>query len=284
MTADDLTRAVDRFDREAIHAAFETPRYRMRYVDWRPMGSPEATLVLVHGMCDRARSFAMVMARLVDSGIRCVGYELAAGADDGANLGMYKHSHYVGDLIAFLDHMRLDQVDLLGSSFGSTIALRALATHPDRFRRAVLQGGFARRPLMRIERGLSRIGRYWHCLMRDVIFRNRAMAIYDGPAFVGCPPEYFRFLLECSGATPARAAARRTLIIDKIDLRPLLPVIPHKVLMIGGDRDALVPRWCEAEVESGVKDVRRIEFSPCGHYPQYTMWERMAGEIREFLS
>ncbi len=282
-TAAELTRAVARYDAEASRGAFQTPRYRLRYVTW---GEPSARLplVFVHGMADQARSFAMVMARLVDAGFRCVAYELANGRDDGANLGMYKHPHYVADLIALLDHLALPQIDLIGSSFGTTISLRALATHPHRFRRCVLKGAFARRPLKRLERGTARVCRYWSCRMADLPIRESVMRRLDGPSFEGCDPEVFRYLLACTGVTPARAAARRTLIIDKLDLRPLLPKIAHPVLMIGGDRDNIVPHWCESELEAGLKDVRRVEFTPCGHYPQYTMPGPLAAVIGNFFT
>jgi pimeloyl-ACP methyl ester carboxylesterase len=282
-TAAELTRAVARYDAEAHRGTVRTPRYRLRYVTW---GEPSARppLVIVHGMTDQARSFAMVLARLVDAGFRCVAYELANGRDDGANLGMYKHPHYTADLVALLDHLALPQVDLLGSSFGTTIALRSLATHPHRFRRCVLKGAFARRPLKWIERGLSRLSRYWSCRMSDLPLRESWMRDLDGPSFEGCDPENFQYLLTCTGHTPARAAARRTLIIDKLDLRPLLPKVAHPVLLICGDRDNIVFPWCEAELEAGLKDVRRVVFSPCGHYPQYTMPGPLAEAITGFLT
>ena len=53
--------------------------------------------------------------------------------------------------------------------------------------------------------------------------------------------------------------------------------------MIGGDRDAIVHRWCEADVEKGLPDVRRVEFTPCGHYPQYTMPVPYAEAMADFL-
>jgi pimeloyl-ACP methyl ester carboxylesterase len=226
----------------------------------------------------------MVMARLVDAGFRCVAYELPNGLGDGANLGMVKHPHLVDDLAALLDHLRIDRADLLGSSFGTTVALRALATHPGRFRRAVLKGAFARRPLRWTERGPARLGRYWPWRMEQLPGYRHSMARLEGQGFAHCPPELFRFLLTCAGAAPARAVARRTLMLDRLDLRPQLPHIPHPVLMIGGDCDGIVYRWCEEEVERGLKDVRRVELSPCGHYPQYTMPGPTADAIAGFLS
>jgi len=278
-TLEDLRTAIARFDTEAVPAAFQTPRYRLRYYSW----GTGPTVVIVHGLCDSPRSFCMLMANLADAGFRCLSYDLANGKNDDAVFGKYKHADYVDDLIALLDHLQLPGVDILGSSFGSTITLAALAKYPSRFRKAVLQGGFATRKLRRIERGLARLGRYWPWRMAQLPIRYRVMERLEKHQFVGCPDEIFEFLIECSGETPIRAAARRGLIIDKLDLRPKLPTIPHPVLMIGGDRDALVPRDIEAQVEAGLPNVYRVEFTPCGHYPQYTMPGPMAEEMAGFF-
>jgi pimeloyl-ACP methyl ester carboxylesterase len=277
-SADDLHAARAWFAAEATPAAFHTGRYRLRFVS-AGAGRP---VVFVHGLADLPVSFGMVMREMAANGYRVIGYDLPNGLDDDCKLGAYRHPHYADDLVALLDHLNLDAVDVMGSSFGSTVVLDALARYPTRFRRAVLQGGFARRPLVRPERGLSRLARYWPGRMKQLPFRTRVMHKLDGPQFVGCPPEAFQFLLECSGETPIRAAARRGLILDTLDLRPTLPAIRHPVLMIGGDRDGLVSRANEADVEAGLPDVRRVEFRPCGHYPQYTMPKPMADEMLRF--
>ncbi len=278
----ELQAAQARFNAEATCGAFHTGRYRLRYAVWGESARPP--VVFVHGLTDQARSFVMVMARLVDAGFRCVGYELPNGRDDDADLGAYQHAHLVDDLIALLDHLRIDRADLLGSSFGTTVALRALATHPDRFRRGVLKGGFARRPLSAIERGPAWLARRWPLRLGQLPGYRLVMARLEGRGFARCPPEVFRYLLTCTGATPVRAVARRALMLAALDLRPLLPRVSQPVLMIGGDCDGIVPRWCEEEVERGLKNVRRVELSPCGHYPQYTMpgptAEAIAGLLR----
>jgi pimeloyl-ACP methyl ester carboxylesterase len=279
VTADELKSALARFDAEAVPGSVRTPRYRLRYATW---GDGPHTLVLVHGMCDLPRSFAMLMAHLA-GGIRCVVYHLADGRGDGATLGPYRHSDFAHDLVALLDHLGVERADVLGSSFGSTIALRTAWLYPDRLRRVVLQGGFPRRPLIRAERGLARVGRFWPWRMGELPIRDRVMRRLEAPAFASAPPEVFEFLIANSGRTPARAAANRALTIDRLDLRPLLPDVRHPVLLVGGDRDAIVPRRYEAELEAGLPDVRRVEFAPCGHYPQYTHPGPMADAVRAFL-
>lgn len=277
----DLHNAQRRFDAEAKIATVTTPRYRLEYATW---GNPtHRPIVLVHGLCDQKRSFCLLKNQLVDAGFWCISYELADGWSDGAKLDQYQHPHYAEDLIALLDHLKIETTDIMGSSFGSTVTLRSIATYPQRFRRAVLQGGFARRPLTRVERGLAKVGRNWPWRMGQLPIRKRVMSKLEAHQFAGCPPDVFQFLIQCSGATPIRCAARRALILDKLDLRPMLGTITQPLLMIGGNIDTIVPRNWEAEVEAGVKDVRRIEFQPCGHYPQYTMPTPMAAAMVEFL-
>ena len=53
--------------------------------------------------------------------------------------------------------------------------------------------------------------------------------------------------------------------------------------MIGGDRDTIVPRQFEAEVEAGVPGARRVEFAACGHYPQYTLPGPTAAALTDFF-
>lgn len=280
-TAAELQAALAWYDAHVAVDEIATPRYRLRFVCLGPVdGSP---LVFVHGLCDLPRSFAMVMKPLAEAGFRILSYDLADGRRDGCNLGMYRHADLSADLVELLDHLGIAETDIVGSSFGSTVTLSALHRYPRHFRRAVLKGGFARRPLMRIERGLARLGRYWPWLMGDLPIRESVMMHLEKPMFAGAADEVFAFLLANSGRTPCRAAARRALILDKLDLRPTLPEIPHPVLMIGGDRDTIVPRHLEADVEAGLRNVRRIEFAPCGHYPQYTLPSRTAAEIEKFL-
>jgi pimeloyl-ACP methyl ester carboxylesterase len=280
-TVTDLNNALARFDREAVKGVLVTPRYHLRYCTWgNATGEP---IVFVHGLCDQMRSFAMMKSELVNRGYRCIGFELADGRRDQARITKYRHEEYSKDLICLLDHLGYEKVALFGSSFGSTITLRSLAEYPDRFTKASIQGGFARRPLIEAERILALIGRYWPWLMGQLPLRPKIMAKLEKSQFHNCPDEVFNYLIQSSGATPIRAAAHRALLLNKLDLRPALAKIAHPLLMIGGDIDMIVPRQFEAEVEAGVRNARRIEFSQCGHYPQYTLPIPSSVALDEFL-
>jgi pimeloyl-ACP methyl ester carboxylesterase len=268
------------FRAEARHATFDTGRYRMRYFVWGS-GSP---VVFIHGMADHAAAFLMVMHRLVPR-FNCVGYELPDGLTDGARLARYTLGDYTADVLALLDHLGIARAAVLGSSFGSVIALAALATTPDRFSHGVIQNGFAYRPLNCYQRQLARTARFWPGWFADWPGIHRAvMWLFEGEMLGSLPPEVAHLMLRHGGRNPIRAVALRSLTIDRTDLRHLLPRIGVPLLLLTGDQDRLVPRSCWNEIESLARDVRRVEFAGCGHYPQYTHPGPMAEAIEHFLS
>jgi 3-oxoadipate enol-lactonase/4-carboxymuconolactone decarboxylase len=276
----DVRAAYQAFRTDARPGTLDTGRYRMRYFVWGS-GPP---LVFIHGMADGARAFVMVMHRLIGERT-CIAYELPDGTTDGSSLARYSLADYTADLLALLDHLHLPRAAVLGSSFGSLITLNSLAAAPGRFDHGILQGGFAHRPLDIFQRHLAEIARFWPGWFADWPGIHEAvMKRMSIPTFLLMSRATASYFLKIGARTPIRAAATRSIIIDRTDLRPLLPKITTPLLLIGGDRDPLVPRACELEIERSVPGARRIEFRRCGHYPQYTHPVLMAGAIQKFLN
>jgi pimeloyl-ACP methyl ester carboxylesterase len=262
--------------RTQVRAEFAwTGRYRCRY--YRAGQGP--WLLFLHGLTERAESFAPLMFRLHTS-FTCVAYELPTGRGDGAKLDGYRHPHLAADVLALLDHVGAAHATLFASSFGSTIALRALHAHPQRLPTAILQGAFARRRLLAAERLLCAFARYFPGTMQQLPGHTRAADTLDAPAFAGQPPEVYAFFRANVGATPIATTAYRALLLDRLDLRPLLPQIRQPLLLVGGDDDRIVPKTSELEVLAGLPNARRIEYAPCGHYPVYTHPDRLAQDVR----
>jgi pimeloyl-ACP methyl ester carboxylesterase len=280
VTALDLQSALAAHRTGSRAGLLETGRYRMRYFTWGT-GSP---IIFVHGLADAGIAFAMVMHQLVDR-FRCIAYELPNGLTDGSHLSRYTAADYSRDLLALLDHLELPQAAVVGSSFGSTIALEALATAPHRFSHGILQNGFACRPLNRYQRGLARVARFWPGWFADWPEIHRfVMRRIEHSTITAVPPEVAEFYRHNSAITPIAACALRGLAIDRADLRLSLPRIPVPVLLLCGDCDRLVPRTCWDDLAVGLPRATRIEFPGCGHYPQYTHPELMAAAIRNFVA
>jgi pimeloyl-ACP methyl ester carboxylesterase len=277
--APSLAEALARCEGEAVRGVCDTGRYRCSYLAWGA-GPP---IVFVPGLADGPLNFVPLLARLSRQ-FRCLTYQLPSGCGDGARLRGYTHGDLVADLFALLDQVGVRQSYLFGSSFGSTIALAALHGRPERLPRAILQGGFARRPLAPAERLLAAMARSWPGSMRHLPLRTAVARRGHAAPFTACPPELWPFFLEQNGAAPIAAVARRALILHRLDLRPLLPAIRQPVLLVCGEADPLVGKPCEDELLRGLPNAGRVEIHGCGHFPYLTHPDLLAAVVCDFLT
>ncbi len=264
--------------RETQPGVVNTGRYRCRYVSW----GRGPTIVLIPGMAMDALGFVMLITRLQPH-FQCISYDLPDGNLDGANLMRYRHTDFAADLFALLDHLGIQQCYLLGSSFGSTIALSAMRAQPDRFPRAILQGSFARRPLALAEVLAASFARFLPGRLEHLPLVRRILDNNVGAEFRQREPDVWDFFVAQNLQFPLRAFASRALMIHRLDLRGILPAIQRPVLLVYGDHDRLVGKTCEQELKQGLQYAARAEIEQCGHFPQLTHPEVLAEVVRQYL-
>jgi pimeloyl-ACP methyl ester carboxylesterase len=268
-----------RFDREAQRGVCDTSRYRMPYYTWGA-GPP---LVFIHGVADSSASFRMPIARLAGH-FRCIAYDLPSGHGDGARLWRYRHEHLVADLFALLDHLGVGRCYVLGSSFGATVALRALRARPERLPRAVLQGGLAYRPLRRAERWLSWLARFLPGPTARIPRREKLLALIHREPFARQPEEVWRAFVDWTGQARLAALGHQTQWLHRLDLRPDLPEVRQPVLLVQGDCDRVVPLPHADMLRAGLPSAGLVILEGCGHVPSYTHPEAFAEVVRQFLT
>src|SRR5579885_275456 len=275
----DFAEARARFEKEAIHGTCNTGRYHMPYYIWGN-GPP---LLFIHGLSDSCLSFLLPISRL-SAHFRCIAYEQPSGHRDAARLRRYTHDHLVADVWALLDHLGVRQSYILGSSFGATIALKAMHDGPERLPRGIVQGGLVYRPLRRAERFLSFWGRFLPGQMAGLPLREKVLLKTAGPTFKELFPDIWQHFLDCSGRPRLSAVAYQAWMLNRLDLRPILPAIRQPVLLICGDQDRVVPRIHEEMLLQGLPNAGRVVLSGCGHVPSYTHPEILAEVVRHFLT
>jgi pimeloyl-ACP methyl ester carboxylesterase len=274
-----LSEALARFERDAVQGTCATVRYRLPYYSWGE-GPP---LLFVHGVGDSCRSFIQPISRLA-AHFRCIAYDLPSGLRDGARLRRYAHDDLVADVWALLDHLGLRQSYILGSSFGSTIVLKAMHARPERLPRGILQGGLAHRPLRRAERFLAFLARFLPGSMAGIPKREKLLLRATGGAFKELFPDVWNHFLDCSGRARLAAFAGQAYMLHGLDVRPLLPAVRQPVLLICGDQDRVVPRPYDEVLLQGLPNAGRVVIEGCGHVPSYTHPEVLAEVIRQFLT
>jgi pimeloyl-ACP methyl ester carboxylesterase len=240
-------------------------------------------LVFIHGVADSSRSFLLPISRLA-ARFRCIAYDLPNGWNDGARLGRYSHDDLVDDFKTLLDHLHLDRTYLLASSFGGTVALKALRAFPERLPRAILQGSFAHRPLRPGERFLARLGRWLPGSMGLLPYREKVLRKVNGGPFARQPEAVWRAFISWTAQARVKALAHQALWLQDLDLRAELSEIRQPVLLVVGDRDPVVPWTASDEVLQGLPAGGRVVIEGCGHLPYYTHPELLAEVVRMFLT
>jgi pimeloyl-ACP methyl ester carboxylesterase len=272
-----LRECVERRAREAQVGVCDTGRYRCRYVVW----GRGPTLVMIPGLASDSLSFVMLMARL-QAQLRCVSYDLPDGVNDGAQLLTYRHADLVGDLFCLLDHLRIDACFLYGMSLGSTIALSALHQQPARFQKPILQSGFARRAIAPAEVLLASFASHWPGRLGRLPLVRPILERYHED-FLEREPAVWDFFVSQTLACPLRAMATRVLMVHRLDLRPLLPAIQQPLLLMCGDRDPVVGKQCERELQEGLRFAARAEIENAGHTAHLTHPEVVCEAVLEWL-
>jgi pimeloyl-ACP methyl ester carboxylesterase len=112
---------------------------KVRYLDWGGEGQP---LLALHGLASSAHWYDIVAPLLRDR------YHIYAPDQRGHGQttsapGGYDWKSLSGDMVGLLDHIGLDQVAVMGHSWGGNVATNLAANAPDRVSRLIMiDGGF----------------------------------------------------------------------------------------------------------------------------------------------
>ena len=267
------------YDAAAEVCEWHGSRYRMTY---RVLGQGP-TLIWLPGIASTYRVYALVLNRLAAK-FRTIQYAYPGDEPgDGRALGRISHDHLVDDLLGLIDHLRLDSVFLAGISFGSTIALKALARQSQRFPRAVVQGAFAHRRFTPAERIALFLGRRFPGTAAGLPLRERVLTYNSKMEFPRVIEDRWPFYLEQNGLTPIRALAHRSSLLARLDLRPMLAKVDADLLLVQGREDRIVPHRHLEELKALLPRSESTIMPTVGHIPHLTHAESLAHLIGDWL-
>lgn len=275
----DFRAEVAEYDRLARVQTWSGNRYRLTY---RTLGAGPA-LVLLPGLASTYRGYGPTLLRLARRFLTIQLDYPGENSDDLADLALISHDDLVDELIGLLDHLDLDLAYPFGLSFGSTIALQAMRIAPQRFPKAVLQGGFARRRLTSVERVALAVGRRIKGTSSRLPFHELGLSLNNRVTFPGHLPDRWVHYVEENGLTPIASLTHRLDLLDKLDLRPHLAEIGQEVLIIHGTADRIVPMARHVELASEIPNARSQLMVGVGHQPHWTHPEELARLVGDFL-
>lgn len=96
------------------------------------------TVVFIHGMFSNLSVYYFNIAPIIAQHYHVVMYDLKSHGMSERVLTGYDLETMSSDLLDLLDHLQLEQVYLVGYSFGGLIALKTAILHPDRIQKLVI--------------------------------------------------------------------------------------------------------------------------------------------------
>ena len=196
----------------------------------------------------------------------------------------YTKTLWVQQLLDFLDALGLDNVDLVGNSFGGGLALAFAIAHPSRVGKLVLMGSagtkfpltpgldavWGYQPSFETMRRLLDIFAYDRNLVNDELAELR----YRATIRPGFQESY-------SSMFPApRQASVDALASSEAEIAQL----PHETLIIHGREDKVIPPEASQRLFSLIPRAELHMFGRCGHWTQIEHTDRFNTLVDSFLT
>ena len=253
------------------------------------------SILFLHGLTGSHRNWAQLVSRL-DSDHRVLAPDLfGQGASEKA-MGDYSLGAHAAILRDLLDRLDIDQVTLVGHSFGGGIAMQFCYLFPGRVERLVLvsSGGLGRSvsPLLRAATipgaglVLPVLASGW--VRRRVEAAGR-MLTSSGWRASSDTTEIWRGFTSLADSDSRRAFLATTRgVIDpggqKVSAHDHLPMgIDVPTLVLWGTRDRMIPAWHATTAHQVITDSRVVFFEGAGHFPHLDQPERFAQLLRDFI-
>lgn len=196
---------------------------------------------------------------------------------------------FVDDLACVVDAGGIERFDLLGISQGAPVAIAYSLRHPERVRRIVLLGGYARGWQNRGDK--AEVGRREAMLTLTELgwgadieaFRQLFTSFYV-PGANAEEAQWFNELQRRS--TSPQNAVQLMRVLGSIDVRALLPSVTHPTLVLHALRDQAVP-FVEGEIlASGIPGARLVPLDGQNHIllDHEPAFQTFFDEIRAFLA
>jgi len=257
---------------------------RLHVRDTGPRDAP--ALVLLHGFGASLHTWEPWAAEL-EKRYRVVRFDLpGSGLSPPDPSGDYSEARNLALVEALLDRLGLARATLVGNSVGGRIAWRFAAAYPARVARLVLVApdGFAS-PGFEYGRphAVSPVLHAMRFVLPAFVLRMSLEPAYgDKAAMTEALAARYHDLLRAPGARAATAQRLAQTVLA--DPAPLLPRIAVPVLLLWGEKDAMIPVANAQDYLRLLPDARLATFPELGHVPHEEAPARSLAPLADFLA
>jgi non-heme chloroperoxidase len=246
----------------------------VKYVEEGPQNAPP--LILLHGLTDSSRSWSMTVPHLAES-YHVLVLDQRGHGDSESPQCCYAIPDFAGDVVAFMDTLKIPKATIAGHSMGSFIAEYLAVDSPERVDKLILVGAAAS--------GVGNETLDWVLesveQFTDPIDPKFIVEWTSNPNPVD--EEFLKRVKPETAKVPPHVWRGATLGLMVEDHSHLLARIKAPVLIIWGDRDSIFKSEDEETLRKGLPSAEFRVYEGIGHNVQWEQPERVAKDIVEFM-
>ncbi|WP_328363381.1 alpha/beta fold hydrolase [Mycobacterium sp. NBC_00419] len=196
----------------------------------------------------------------------------------------YTLQNWVDQLAGFLDALGLENVSVVGNSFGGAVALRLAVTHPERVKRLVLMGSVG--VAFPITEALEAVWGYqpspdamrrmldYFAYSRELVTDELAQVRYEASIRPGFQESF-----------AAMFPAPRQRWVDALSTpQEQIAALTLPTLIVHGRDDKVIPLATSLRLHELIDDSELHVFGRCGHWTQIERSGPFAALVADFLS
>lgn len=248
------------------------------------------TVLLLHGFGgDTAWQWGDQLEPLLEAGYRVIAPDLLWFGGSSSTAQRFGVEFQTETMVGLLDHLAVDQFDLVGISYGGLVAFWLTNSQPDRVDRLVLVDSPG--PTYTYEDYLGLLERWQVNSVGELVVPESADQIRRllGIAFYE-PPRVPSFILKdiFKGMYRQHVEEKQALINDLLDRRSELEAVswsvPHETLILWGDHDPLFPVEIGRRLAEAMGDRARFELiQDAAHAPNLERPDSFNRALLHFL-
>jgi 3-oxoadipate enol-lactonase len=247
-------------------------------------GSPDAPPVLFsNSLGTTHRMWDAVVAEL-SAEFRCIRYD-TRGHGGSTHPGAThagapcEIADLADDAAAILDNLRIETAHFAGLSLGGMTGQSFAARHPHRLRSLTLMATSAFMPTR--EAWESRAALVRREGTQAIVEATQERWFTEG--FRNGAPAAVRAVADIFSGIDAEGYAAACEAIARMDLRPILPAITARTLIIAGREDPATPPAMAEELAAGIPGARLSVLSPAAHLLAVERAQETADMLRAFI-
>ena len=198
----------------------------------------------------------------------------------------YTDAHSIDLILALMDQRGIARASLIGNSLGGRIAWTFAATHPDRTDKLILisPDGFASPGF---EYGKApdvppMLQAMQYVLPKFLLRMNLEPSYGDVAKLTPATVDRYHDLMLAPGARAALLQRMKQTVL--LEPEPLLKRIKAPVLLLWGERDAMIPFSNSADYTNSIPNGRLVSLPRLGHVPHEEAPEESLVPVRAFLA